>query len=78
MKMTLKQWGNSLALRIPKVFAVELGLVTENEVDVFLEDNKIVVAKKSHQSLESMLDRITPDMLHEETNTGITTGSEAW
>ncbi|MFC1972103.1 AbrB/MazE/SpoVT family DNA-binding domain-containing protein [Chloroflexota bacterium] len=33
MKTRVQKWGNSLALRIPKSFATEVGLQRETSVD---------------------------------------------
>ncbi|MBI1915200.1 MAG: hypothetical protein HYS12_10745 [Planctomycetes bacterium] len=36
MKTRVQQWGNSLALRILKSFAIEAGLHEDSPVDLFL------------------------------------------
>jgi antitoxin MazE len=43
MKTRIQKWGNSLALRIPKSFALESGLDQDALVDVALVDGKLVV-----------------------------------
>ena len=44
MKTRVQKWGNSLALRIPKSFASEVGLKSESPVEVSMEDGKLVIA----------------------------------
>ena len=36
MKMWMQKWGNSLAIRIPKAFAAELGLEENSPVELSL------------------------------------------
>ena len=43
MKTRVQKWGNSLALRIPKSFASEVGLEKETSVEVSLSDGKLVI-----------------------------------
>ncbi len=43
MESRISQYGNSLALRIPKPFAQDLGLSKGSAVDIRLEDGKLIV-----------------------------------
>jgi len=80
MKTLVRKWGNSLALRIPKSFAQEVGLETNSAVEVSLEEGKLVVAPVAQLgfTLEQLLDQITGDNLHHEIDTGPAIGEEAW
>jgi antitoxin MazE len=80
MKTRVQKWGNSLALRIPKSFADEVGLQKESSVDVFLDDGKIVIspAVKSELSLDELLEQVTEENLHGEWETGPAVGNETW
>jgi antitoxin MazE len=79
MKTRIQKWGNSLALRIPKAFASEVGLEPDSEVDVTLVDGQIVIAPTAHTyTLDELLDGITKDNLHGEVNTGAPMGNESW
>ena len=78
MKTKLKKWGNSLALRIPKSFADEVGLQKEASVDVSVDDGKIVITPTAKLSLDELLERITEDNLHGEFETGPAVGNETW
>ena len=42
MKVQIQKWGNSLALRIPKSFAIESKVKQGTVVEVSLEQGKIV------------------------------------
>ncbi len=76
----VQKWGNSLALRIPKSFADEVGLQTDSAVEVSLADGKLVVAPvaKSKLTLKQLLSQVTDENLHHEVETGPAQGNEAW
>ncbi len=80
MRTRIKKWGNSLALRIPKAFAVEARLRDECLVELSLVDGKLVVAPltRSAFTLENLLAAVTRQNLHREVDTGPTMGNEAW
>lgn len=80
MKTRVQKWGNSLALRIPKSFAAELGLECNAPVEVSLVDGKLVVQPdiQPAPSLEQLLAQVSEDNLHHEVDTGYAVGREAW
>ena len=80
MKTRVQKWGNSLALRIPKSFANEVGLQRETSVEVSLADGKLVITPvaKPESTLKQLLAKITRDNLHHEVNTGSAVGNETW
>jgi antitoxin MazE len=80
MKTRVQKWGNSLALRIPKSFAIEAGLDQDAEVDVALVEGKLIVTPLFTPTftLEQLLAGITDDNRHAELNTGPAIGNEAW
>jgi antitoxin MazE len=80
MKTQVQKWGNSLALRIPKAFAADLGLAQDSPVELSLEDGNLVIRPASIQRYElgSLLTRVTEANLHGEQNYGEAVGSEQW
>ncbi len=76
----VQKWGNSLALRIPKSFADEVGLRIDSSVEVSLADGKLVIAPitQSQLSLKQLLAQVTDENLHHEVETGSALGNEAW
>lgn len=80
MKVQIQKWGNSLALRIPKSFAVESKIEQGSTVEVSLESGKIIVFPVTEQefSLDELLAKVTPENLHGEIDTGASVGKEAW
>ena len=80
MRTRVQKWGNSLALRIPKSFAVEVGLQKETSVEVSLANGKLVVTPvaKPKTSLKQLLAKVTKDNIHREIDTGPAMGNETW
>ncbi len=81
MQTQVKKWGNSLALRIPKSFAEQMGILPNTPVELSVsEGNLIVVPLYDDQefTLDELLAGITEDNLHSEIDTGIAVGNEVW
>jgi antitoxin MazE len=80
MKTRVQKWGNSLALRIPRSFAAEVGLQNESPVEMSMEDGKLVIAPvaKPGLTLKQLLSKITPQNIHHEVETGPAAENEAW
>jgi len=80
MKTRVQKWGNSLAVRIPKSFAIEVGLEQNAPVEVSLVDKKLIIVPVSEPSfsLEDLLAQISEHNLHREVETGPAVGNEAW
>ncbi|MEW6142424.1 MAG: AbrB/MazE/SpoVT family DNA-binding domain-containing protein [Chloroflexota bacterium] len=80
MRAYIHKLGNSLALRIPKSFAGEIGLQRESPVEVSLADGKLVITPVARPefSLKQLLAKVTRENLHHEVDTGLAIGSETW
>jgi len=80
MRTRVQKWGNSLALRIPKSFAVEAGLHKERPVDISLADGGLVIRPVTEPklTLKQLLARVTKENLHHEVDTGPAVGKETW
>jgi antitoxin MazE len=80
MKTKIQKWGNSLALRIPKSFAVEAGIEADSPVEMSLEKGKLVIvsARKPEFTLRQLLARVDKTNLHQEIETGPPAGKEVW
>jgi antitoxin MazE len=80
MRTKIQRWGHSLAVRIPKPFAIEAQLGDQTEVDLTVTNGKIVVtpATKPAQHLKDLLSRVTKGNLHGEVDTGAAVGRETW
>ena len=80
MKTRVQKWGNSLALRIPKSFAMEVGLQRETSVEISLANGKLIITPvaKPKPTLEQLLAKVTKRNLHHEVDTGAAVGNETW
>ncbi len=80
MKTRVQKWGNSLALRIPKSFASEVGLQRESTVEVSLAEGKLVITPvaKSELTLKQLLAKVTSENIHHEIDAGPAAGNETW
>ena len=80
MRVRVQKWGNSLALRIPKAFALDAQIENNSEVDISLVDGQIIIKPVPRQewTLEGLLAGITSENTHEEVDTGDAVGKEVW
>lgn len=80
METRVQRWGNSLALRIPKLLADEAGLKDNSSVQIILRDKQLVIVPvaKAMYSLDALLAQVTDQNLHREVDTGPAVGGEAW
>lgn len=79
MQTRIQRWGHSLALRIPKALATELGVGRDSLVDLTLHEGRLIVrpTRPPVVTLESLLAGITDENLHGEVETGMPMGNEA-
>jgi antitoxin MazE len=79
MVTRVQRWGNSLALRIPRSFAVQARVAEGTAVDIAVEDNRLVVKPVQHQyRLRDLLKGIDRRNQHAEVRTGPPVGREIW
>lgn len=80
MQTKIKKWGNSLALRIPKSFALNANLRQNELVDISIDKEKIIITpiREKEYSLDELLDGVSEDNLHGEFDTGVPVGKESW
>ena len=71
------KWGSSLAVRIPKPIAEQWGVREGSAVEIVSRGDEVVLSKREY-SLAEMMERVTPDNLHSEFDTGPPMGNEAW
>jgi antitoxin MazE len=80
MKVLVKKWGNSAAVRIPASVMEAAHLNLDQPVDVKEEHGRIVIepARPGVFSLKELLDGITSANLHHPVDTGQAVGREIW
>jgi antitoxin MazE len=80
MRTRVQKWGNSLALRIPKPFAAEVGLEPDSPVDVSVAKGKLIVEPGAEPplTLKQLLSKVNRRNLHREVDSGPAVGNEVW
>ena len=77
MPQTIVKWGNSLGLRIPQSIAEQIKLSEGSQVVLEVVDGNLVIKpKRTKYSLDALLEDITQENLHGETDTGRPIGNE--
>jgi antitoxin MazE len=80
MRSSMKRWGNSLAVRIPKSFAAEIGVDEGSAVEISLEEGRLLISplERSDLKLEDLLAEVTEENRHAEVVVEGPVGREAW
>lgn len=67
MTTKVKQWGNSLAIRVPKEIARQAFLMEGSQVVLSVKNRNIVIVKTAQkkETLRDMVARITPENMHD-------------
>lgn len=80
MRIRINKWGNSLAMRIPAPFAEEAGIASGTEVELSLEEGRLVLTPRVSRpyALDDLLAGVTKRNLHDSIDTGSPRGGEAW
>ena len=80
MKVQVRKWGNSLAVRIPKAFAADLGVAQDSSVELSVENGCLLIRPSvaPKYALEALLASVAPANLHNEIDLSPAMGKEAW
>ncbi len=80
MRTRIRRWGNSLALRVPKWLAAEVGQCENLVVDLSVREGKLVIQPHGEEppSLDDLLRGVTAENLHGQWDTGPAVGKEVW
>jgi antitoxin MazE len=78
MTTNVQQWGNSLAVRIPKALAEMSDLEKGSPVELTVKNGRLIVkpVKEPALSLDELVAGITPKNRHAETDWGAPQGRE--
>jgi antitoxin MazE len=75
----IAKWGNSLGVRIPQNVAEQVGWSEGTQVVLEVSQGQLIIkAKRKKYSLSQLLEQITPENLHPETDTGESVGNEIY
>ena len=80
MQTQIKKWGNSLALRIPKLLALDANLKLNKLVAISFDKGSIIITPidEKEYSLGKLLEGVSKNNLHGEFGTGTPVGKEIW
>jgi antitoxin MazE len=80
VRIPVRKWGNSLALRIPKSVASDSKIRQGTVVEVAVVRGKLVIApvRAPRHILKQLLAGVTKKNRHDETDTGSPVGRETW
>ncbi|MDP3386285.1 MAG: AbrB/MazE/SpoVT family DNA-binding domain-containing protein [Eubacteriales bacterium] len=77
MQTRIQKWGNSQAVRLPKVLLEELQLHENDEVELKIENgNLIIIPLKKHKTLQERIAEYQGDYIAEEWDVGESEGNE--
>lgn len=79
MRAKVRNWGNSLALRIPRDYAQNLQLQEGSAVELELTEQGLIVRPaRARPSPETLLSGVTPELVGGEEDWGEPQGAEEW
>ena len=79
MRSRISKWGNSLAMRLPRALAEEAGLSDGSDVEITLQDGRIMIAPVGPEyQLDELVEGITSENRPTETDWGRPVGDEVW
>ena len=66
MRVQVQRWGNSLALRIPKPFAQDVGVAAGTVVELSVSKGRLIAAPVARKRvrLAELLRRVSKENLH--------------
>lgn len=78
MEAIIKEWGNSLAIRLPKSLLKELGIGKNTKIELKIENDTLLMKPKREKDLDTLLAEIDENNLHNEIDFGKPEGKEVW
>lgn len=79
MQSQVKKWGNSQGLRLPQELLRQVNLAVGDEVDISVEDQKLVITRsRRRRSLDELLVLMPDDYQVTEEDFGPPVGREEW
>ena len=82
MLTKIQKWGNSQGLRFPKTLLEQANIAVGDDVDITVEDGRIIVAPARHvhgrYDIRDLVARMPNDYEAQEVDWGLSVGREAW
>ena len=77
MQAVVQKWGDSLGFRIPYIWAEENNIKNPSEIEVVMEQKRIVILPKK-KSLDDMMAMVNDSNIHSPVSTSSPVGKEEW
>lgn len=78
MQAKVQRWGNSLALRLPKAVAEQVGIREGSSIDLEVRSGMLTLRARHQYRLQDLLAQIRPGNRHAEVSFGSRKGREEW
>jgi antitoxin MazE len=80
MRVTVRTWGNSAAIRIPAAVMAAARVTLGQAVELRAEDGRIIIepVRPEGYDLAALVAAITDDNRHDSVDPGAPRGGEAW
>jgi antitoxin MazE len=79
VKVQVVKWGNSHAVRLPKVVLEKAEMRDGDQLEIHAEKGRIALEPaRPKLTLRDLVARITPENLHDEQDWGKPVGREVW
>jgi antitoxin MazE len=78
METIIRNWGNSLGIRIPNFIVKKLSLKDGSFVEIEDKKGQIVIRPKNKKNLSELLKKVNKTNIYSEVETNGPTGKEIW
>ncbi len=78
MEIKIRNWGNSLGIRIPNFIVKKLSLKDGSAVEIEDKKGQIIIHLKNKKNLNELLQKINKTNIHSEVDTFGPIGKEIW
>lgn len=86
MQSKVQRWGNSLAIRIPKAYATEMGLDNDSPIQLLYVEGRLIIEayepeeteEDDIEDIDELVSQITDENMHDYIDTGPAVGNEVW
>lgn len=81
MTTTIQKWGNSQGVRIPKIILDDVNWSENEQIDIIVEDNKIIIKKaedKKRKNIKELFEDYDEEFEPENIDWGKPQGEEIW
>lgn len=78
MRVIVRKWGDSASIRIPASVMAAANIHIDQPVDVRAESGRIVIGPVAPPDIDALIEAITDENRHDETDMGRPVSREVW